>query len=113
MTEAEELCVSGALNSYYGERFNDMARILNNAAVSADVRGMVAVHIRQRYLQDIPHGIKSRVTSIKLGEALMVDGQHSLVVMVGLSMSDYQRMAELCSVIDQRNVLAVDPVPIH
>lgn len=108
VTNAEELCVSSAVNSYYGERLEDLAKCMCDANVSSVVRAVVSAHIKQLYMQNVPYGIQRRVTWVEMDQFLRVDGQVSLVGVLGLSIQDHQRIQDLCSLIDKRNGFVPD-----
>lgn len=108
MTNAEELCVSSAVNSYYGERLEDLAKCMCDANVSSVVRAVVSAHIKQLYMQNVPYGIQRRVTWVEMDQFLRVGGQVSLVGVLGLSIPDHQRIQDLCSLIDKRNGFVPD-----
>lgn len=113
LTDREELCASGALNSYYGERWNDIAATLGDVNVSADLRRVVAGHIRLRYMQNIPYGVQTRINHLQLEAALLVNDQPSVAGVMSLPPAVYTRIQWLCSEIDKRNGLVPDYATVY
>lgn len=101
LSESEKLMVSTAVSSYYGGRYARMHVELVRSG--GQIAMMVSMYIRARYMANVPHGVKDRVTELDMNKYLTVGGQ--LPLSVGISFADQMEIQRLCEAVDERNDL--------